>query len=110
MVPGGSRPRKYQSRMPVTTGTAASRSSRSGERRGDNVAGMPARQRFVVTGGAGFIGHHTVTALLAEGSEVLVVDDLRHACPLGAPGGADLVAADIAAAETAAAIARFRPA
>jgi UDP-glucose 4-epimerase len=70
---------------------------------------MPSRQRFVVTGGAGFIGHHTVTALLAEGSEVLVLDDLRHACPLGAPAEAELVAAEIASAEAAAAIARFKP-
>ncbi len=71
---------------------------------------MSSRQRFVVTGGAGFIGHHTVAALLAEGADVLVVDDLRHACPAGAPGAAEVVAADIAAPETAQAIARFRPA
>jgi len=40
---------------------------------------------------------------------VLVVDDLRHACPAGAPGAAELVVADIASAEAAAAIARFKP-
>jgi UDP-glucose 4-epimerase len=70
---------------------------------------MTSRQRFVVSGGAGFIGHHTVAALLADGARVLVVDDLRHACPAGAPPEAELVAADIAAPETAAALARFRP-
>jgi UDP-glucose 4-epimerase len=32
--------------------------------------------RTVVTGGAGFIGSHVVDAVLAEGDEVLVVDDL----------------------------------
>lgn len=71
---------------------------------------MPSRQRFVVTGGAGFIGHHTVAALLAEGAEVLVLDDLRHACPLGAPPEAELVAVETASAEAAQAIARFQPA
>ncbi len=41
--------------------------------------------RIVVTGGAGFIGMHTVEALVASGSDVLVVDDLKPTVHAGAP-------------------------
>jgi len=33
--------------------------------------------RVLVTGGAGFIGNHTVDRLLAEDAEVAVLDSLR---------------------------------
>jgi UDP-glucuronate 4-epimerase len=34
-------------------------------------------KRFLITGGAGFIGSHVVQALLASGNEVAVIDDLN---------------------------------
>ncbi|MCD6339420.1 MAG: NAD-dependent epimerase/dehydratase family protein [Verrucomicrobia bacterium] len=37
---------------------------------------MPGKKRYLVTGGAGFIGSHLTERLLAEGARVTVVDDL----------------------------------
>jgi UDP-glucose 4-epimerase len=71
------------------------------------VSGVP--RRVVVTGGAGFIGCHSVEALLAESSEVLVIDDLRHASDRSLPSEADLVEADVASREASEAIDRYQP-
>lgn len=60
-----------------------------------------------MTGGAGFIGSHTVEMLLERGASVLVVDDLTHAC--GAETGAEMLAADCGSEESARAIRDFRP-
>ncbi|MCK7624377.1 SDR family oxidoreductase [Streptomyces sp. RS10V-4] len=58
-------------------------------------------QRAVVTGGAGFVGSHLCTALLAEGTSVVCVDDFSTGRPenvahLRAHPGFSMVEADVA--------------
>jgi UDP-glucose 4-epimerase len=55
--------------------------------------------RVLVTGGAGFIGAHSVRALLDRGHRVTVVDDLSHGRREAVPEGADLLVMDIRAPE-----------
>jgi UDP-glucose 4-epimerase len=71
------------------------------------VGALP--KRVVVTGGAGFIGCHSVEALLAGGARVLVIDDLRHASDRPLPAEAELEAVDVAGAPAHDVIQRFRP-
>lgn len=52
--------------------------------------------RFLVTGGAGYVGSHVVLALRQRGDDVVVVDDLRQGHPAAIAAGAELVVADIA--------------
>jgi UDP-glucose 4-epimerase len=49
----------------------------------------------VVTGGAGFIGSHVVDRLLADGSRVVVIDDLSTGDARRVPQGAELEQVDI---------------
>jgi UDP-glucose 4-epimerase len=51
--------------------------------------------RALVTGGAGFIGSHLGEALLAEGHEVTVIDDLSRGRRSQVPAAAQFVEADL---------------
>jgi UDP-glucose 4-epimerase len=73
------------------------------------MAASMAGQRVVVTGGAGFIGVHSVEALLDAGAEVMVIDDLRHASYRPLPSAARLENADVAEAPARAAIVAWQP-
>jgi UDP-glucose 4-epimerase len=53
------------------------------------------RRTAVVTGGAGFIGSHLSDALLADGFEVVVIDDLSSGKLERVPSGAELEQTDI---------------
>jgi len=66
-------------------------------------------RRVAVTGGAGFIGVHTVEALLDGGASVLVIDDLRHSSYRPLPGSARLEAVDVAEAPARNAIQAWKP-
>jgi UDP-glucose-4-epimerase GalE len=53
--------------------------------------------RVLVTGGAGYIGSHTVRALRSEGHAVLIVDDLSSGHAETVPAGVELERADVTA-------------
>ena len=57
-------------------------------------------QRFLVTGGAGYVGSHLVAALLDRGDRVTVLDNLRTGHKAAVPSAAPLVIADLAAGDT----------
>ena len=53
-------------------------------------------QRFLVTGGAGYVGSHLVAALVDRGDHVTVLDNLRTGHRAAVPPAAQLVVADLA--------------
>ncbi|MFM9134595.1 MAG: NAD-dependent epimerase/dehydratase family protein, partial [bacterium] len=60
--------------------------------------------RWLLTGGAGYIGAHVARALLASGREVVVLDDLSTGVRSRVPDGVEFVEAsvlDTAAVRTA---------
>ena len=64
-------------------------------------------KRVAVTGGAGFIGSHTVDRLLAARMEVLVIDDQSHPSP--EPPATETISVDCGSQDAAEALARFKP-
>ncbi|MBN8900779.1 MAG: NAD-dependent epimerase/dehydratase family protein, partial [Rhodospirillales bacterium] len=52
--------------------------------------------RFLVTGGAGYVGSHLVAALRARGDAVVVFDNLRTGHRAAVPADVPLVVADLA--------------
>ena len=56
--------------------------------------------RFLVTGGAGYVGSHLVAALVERGDTVVVVDNLRTGHRGAVPAGVQLIVADLADAGT----------
>ena len=57
--------------------------------------------RYLVTGGAGFIGSHIVDRLRARGDEVRILDDLSSGKRENVPPGVELVEGSVADRETA---------
>jgi UDP-glucose 4-epimerase len=53
-------------------------------------------RRFLVTGGAGYVGSHLVAALVERGDSVVVIDNLRTGHRAAVPPEAQLVVADLA--------------
>lgn len=65
--------------------------------------------RVLVTGGAGFIGSHTVEALIAAGHEVIVLDNLSTGSRKNLPQQIRLIEADIRHDSLSAIFAEVRP-
>ena len=65
--------------------------------------------RILITGGAGFIGHHTVKVLLDAQHEVMVIDDLSVGNAENLPGEVRLIVADIFSDAAEEAILEFKP-
>lgn len=58
------------------------------------VFGRMSPQTFLVTGGAGYVGSHTVDALLRAGHRVTVIDDLSQGHRRAVPDQAEMIVGD----------------
>ncbi len=67
------------------------------------------RPHALVTGGAGFVGSHLVDRLLADGQQVLVVDDLSSGMPGNLASTARLEQLDVAADDLGEVFRAWRP-
>lgn len=65
--------------------------------------------RILITGGAGFIGSHVADACIAEGHEVMVLDNLSSGKKENVPVGAKFVLGDVTSETATEAIRSFRP-
>lgn len=65
--------------------------------------------RIVLTGGAGFIGSNVADALVKQGHQLLVIDDLSSGVASQVPTSARLEQADIRSDAAAKAVTAFRP-
>lgn len=63
-------------------------------------AGWPRASRWLLTGGAGYIGSHIVRELRAQGCQVVVLDDLSTGVAARIPSNVPLVVADVRDQET----------
>ena len=69
----------------------------------------PTSVRVAVTGGAGFVGTHTVEMLVAARARVMVIDDHSHPCGEPLPPEVEVVSADCGSVAAAKALVAFKP-
>ncbi len=65
--------------------------------------------KILLTGGAGFIGSHIAEAYIAEGHEVMIIDDLSHGKKENIPPEAEFVQIDIRSKKIEKIIKDFKP-